>query len=266
MLVMRRAAYAAGMMIRETGQALDRLGSSLQGKYAYMEQLSRHRQIMNLETAKPIISAPAFIAPSASLIGNVELSPSSSVWYGAVLRADSAPILIGPRASIGDRAVVRGASHVDADATVHPGAVIDSAQIGARAVVGSSAVVAPGATVAEQSVLRDGSYLPEGASTAPGQIWSGSPAQMERQLTQDEISAIATNVQDLVTLAGAHATECGKTHEQIEAEKLRQALMEERSEDYNSHLGLLGKEKEIVETQATHIERDREEQRKVGTA
>ncbi|KAI0566851.1 carbonic anhydrase gamma type [Gracilaria domingensis] len=266
MSLMRRAAYAAGMMIRETGQALDRLGCSLQGKYAYVEQLSRHRQIMNLEDSKPIISAPAFIAPSASLVGNVELSPSSSVWYGAVLRADRAPILIGPRASIGDRAVVRGGSHVDADATVHPGAVIDSAQVGAYAVVGASAVVARGAIVAEQSVLRGGSFLPEGACTSPGELWSGSPAQCERALTQDEISAIASNVEDLVTLAGAHATECGKTHEQIEAEKLRQGLMEERSEDYNSHLGLLGKEKEIVETQATLIEQDREEQRKVGAA
>ncbi|KAI0558657.1 carbonic anhydrase gamma type [Gracilaria domingensis] len=94
--------------------------------------------------SKPIIFTATFIAPSASLIGNVELSSSSSVWYGALLCADSAPVLICPRASIGDRVVVRNASHVDADAIVHPGAHISSAQVGARA----SAVVAPGAIIA----------------------------------------------------------------------------------------------------------------------
>lgn len=221
---------------------------------------------MNLENAKPILSSPAFIAPSASLIGNVELSPSSSVWYGAVLRADNAPILIGPRASIGDRAVVRGASQIAEDATVAPGAVIDAGEVQARAVVGAGAVVSPGAVVAENSVLRDGSYLPDGVATSPGDIWSGSPAQRERALTQEELDAMTTTVEETVALASAHATECGKTHEQIEAEKLRQSLIEERSEDYNSHMGLLGRETEIAEVQARIVEEDREEQRKVGAA
>jgi len=58
--------------------------------------------------------------------------------------------------------------------------------------------------------------------------------------------------------------ETGKTHEQIEGEILRQQLLDERSEDYQSHTGLLGREMEIVETQARIVEEDRKAQAKIG--
>lgn len=221
---------------------------------------------MNLQDSKPIISSDVFLAPSASLIGNVEVHPSASVWYGAVVRADTAPIQIGERASIGDRVVVRGPSSVGAAATVSPGAVIDGAALGDGCVIGPGAVVMPGSSIGAGAVVRAGSYVPEGITVADGEIWGGTPAARERAVTEEEKVEIEKNAQDVVALAGAHAVECGKTHEQIEAEKLRQTLLDERSDDYNSHLGLLGREREIVEVQARFIENDREEQRKVGTA
>ncbi|KAL2348546.1 hypothetical protein Fmac_002546 [Flemingia macrophylla] len=81
-----RAFYAVGFWIRETGQAIDRLGSRLQGNYLFQEQLSRHRPLMNVFDKGPAVHRDAFVAPSASLVGDVRVGPASSIWYGCVLR------------------------------------------------------------------------------------------------------------------------------------------------------------------------------------
>lgn len=219
---------------------------------------------MNLKLDKPIISSDVFLAPNASLIGNVEVHPSSSVWYGAVVRADTAPISLAERCSVGDRAVVHGPSSIGPAAIVSPGAVIDGAEVGPAAVIGPGAVVMPGAVVGASSFVRAGSYVPAGVHVGEGELWAGTPAVKERVLTDVEKAEFVKQVDDIVALAGAHAVECGKTHEQIEAEKLRQQLLDERSHDYNSHLGLVGREREIVEVQASFIEADRQAQSKVG--
>lgn len=221
---------------------------------------------MNLELKKPIISSDVFLAPSASVIGNVEVQSSASVWYGAIVRADTAPIHLGERSSIGDRAVVRGASRLAKEAVVGPGAVIDGADVGVGAVIGPGAVLSNGVVIGAGSVVRPGSYLPSGVVVGEKEVWAGSPAERVAQVTESELEKMAAHVEHTVSLASAHADECGKTHEHLEAEKLRQELLEERTDDYNSHMGLLGREREVVEIQARIVEQDREDQRKIGAA
>lgn len=221
---------------------------------------------MNLETNKPIISADVFLAPSASVIGNVEVQSSASVWYGAVVRGDTAPIELGERSSIGDRAVVHGPSRIASDVTIGPGAVIDSAEIGSGAVVSAGAIISPGVVIGAGAVVRPSSFLGPGVVAGEGEIWAGVPAQKIDTVSDAERQKISENVERTVALASAHADECGKTHEQVEAEKLRQTLLEERTEDYESHMGLLGREREMVDIQARLIEEEREAQRKAGTA
>ncbi|CAA0833987.1 Gamma carbonic anhydrase 1- mitochondrial [Striga hermonthica] len=101
-----RAFYAVGFWIRETGQALDRLGSRLQGTYLFQEQVSRHRTLMNLCDKVPVVDKNAFVAPSASIVGDVYVGPSSSIWYGCVLRGDANSISIGTRTNIQDNSLV----------------------------------------------------------------------------------------------------------------------------------------------------------------
>lgn len=221
---------------------------------------------MNLTTNKPVISSDVFIAPSASVIGNVELSPSSSVWYGAVIRADIAPVSIGSRATIADRAVIRSASRVGDAALISPGAVIDGADIGPGAMIGSGAIISSGVTIASGAIIRPASFVEQGVSIPANEVWAGVPARRIATVDDVERLSVQQDVSGYAALARAHADECGKTHEQIEAEALRQELMEERLEDYNSHMGLVGQEREVAEIQATFVEKDREEQRKVGTA
>lgn len=219
-----------------------------------------------MRDSKPIISSDVFLAPSASVVGNVELHASSSVWYGAVVRGDTGPITIGERAAVQDRAVIHAPTRVGAASTISTGAVIDAAAVGPNSVVGSSAVISKGAIVGAGSIVAPGSYVAPGTQIADGELWSGVPAVRERALSAEEQEAIKQGSVDLANLASAHATEAGKTHEQIEAEKLRQELLDERSDDYNSHMGLIGREAEIVEIQAKIVEEDRRLQRQAGSA
>ncbi|KAK6924385.1 hypothetical protein RJ641_010585 [Dillenia turbinata] len=101
-----KAIYTVGFWIRETGQAIDRLGSRLQGNYYFQEQLSRHRTLMNVFDKAPTVAKDAFVAPSASVIGDVQVGSGSSVWYGCVLRGDVNSISIGSGTNIQDNSLV----------------------------------------------------------------------------------------------------------------------------------------------------------------
>ena len=120
--------------------------------------MSRHRQVMNLMDRKPVIGKDVFIAPNASVIGEVTLHDGSSVWYGAVIRADAAGISVGAGTNIQDRALVyvtdqgvgsrgpderegvRNAS-IGEDVTVGHGAIVQAALIENEVVVGMGAVI-----------------------------------------------------------------------------------------------------------------------------
>ncbi|PNX66708.1 gamma carbonic anhydrase mitochondrial-like [Trifolium pratense] len=81
-----RVIYSVGNLIRATGQAVDRIGSRLQGGNYIQEHLSRHRTVLNIFDKAPVIDKDVFVAPSAVVIGDVEIGKGSSIWYGSVLR------------------------------------------------------------------------------------------------------------------------------------------------------------------------------------
>lgn len=84
--MLRRASHLLGVALRETGQALDRLGLVVAENEIFRDHLSRHRPVMNIYDKKPITAIDVFIAPNASVIGQVLLMGEVSVWYGAVIR------------------------------------------------------------------------------------------------------------------------------------------------------------------------------------
>src|SRR5579885_1829369 len=113
----------------------------------------------------PKVHPSAFIAPTAVLIGDVEVGAESSIWFGAVLRGDNGPIRIGARTSIQDNAVIHVSEHgetlVDDDVTVGHCAVMEDCHIKNRALIGSNAVVLGGATVGSGSLIAAGSVVGE---------------------------------------------------------------------------------------------------------
>ena len=98
--------FSIGTALRETGQVLDRIGCSMQGSNAFREAISKHRTIMGIYEKVPALPRAGFIAPSASVIGDVTIGEKSSVWYGAVLRGDVNSIRIGAQTNIQDNTVI----------------------------------------------------------------------------------------------------------------------------------------------------------------
>ena len=82
--MMRRAVVGVGRALRETGQAIERMGCRAQDNWIFQEKFSRHRALMNLFDQRPALAPNTFIAPSASVVGNVELKPHTSVWCAAL--------------------------------------------------------------------------------------------------------------------------------------------------------------------------------------
>jgi len=112
-MAMKRALYELGRMARETGQALDHVGLRALEKPIFKETFSRHRAVMNLYEHHPDVATDSFIAPNASVVGNVFVGTGASVWYGAVVRGDLNKVYIGPGSSVGDRAVLHTSKSVE---------------------------------------------------------------------------------------------------------------------------------------------------------
>src|SRR5580700_3511502 len=112
----------------------------------------------------PRIGRDVFVAPNATLIGDVELEDGSSVWFGAVLRGDIGPIRIGARSNVQDLVCVhltQGVSKtiVGADVTVGHGVILHGCVIGDRCLIGMGSVVMDNAEIGDTSVVAAGSVV-----------------------------------------------------------------------------------------------------------
>jgi carbonic anhydrase/acetyltransferase-like protein (isoleucine patch superfamily) len=130
----------------------------------------------------PRIHASVFLAPTAVIIGDVEIGAESSIWFGAVLRADHPDhgIRIGMRTSIQDNCVLhvsaRGATIVGDDVTIGHGAVFESCEIGAGALIGMNAVLLHGASIGAEALVAALSVVPAGMQVPVRTLVAGAPA------------------------------------------------------------------------------------------
>ena len=144
--------------------------------------------ILPFDGVEPRIHPTAFLAPSAVIVGNVEIGPESSVWFGAVLRGDNPDhgIVVGPRTSIQDQCMVHvgdwGPTVVGADVTMGHGAKIESCRVGDRTVVGMNTVVLQNADVGEECLLAAGTVILEGAEIPRRSLVAGVPGRVKKTL------------------------------------------------------------------------------------
>lgn len=137
----------------------------------------------------PRVHPTAFIAPTAVLIGNVEVGENASIWFGAVLRGDDPDhgIRVGARTSVQDNCVVhvsaRGPTVIGADVTVGHGAVFESCEIRDRALIGMNAVILHGAVIEEESLVAASAVVPEGMVVPGRTLVAGAPARVRKELT-----------------------------------------------------------------------------------
>ena len=154
---------------------------------------------------KPQLGKDVFIAPTATLIGNVELGDECSVWFGAVLRGDSDTITIGNRTNIQDNAVL----HVDPNEPVSIGndciighlALVHGATIGNNVLVGMHSVVMNSAKVGNFCIIGANATVPAGMEIPDYSMVVGTPAKVVKQLSPEHIKAVEKNAAVYVELA-----------------------------------------------------------------
>jgi carbonic anhydrase/acetyltransferase-like protein (isoleucine patch superfamily) len=140
----------------------------------------------------PQLHAESWAAPNASLIGRISLAASSSVWYGATLRAEAEPIEIGEGTNIQDGATV----HVDpgfpvrigANVSVGHNAVLHGCEVEDGCLIGMGAVILNGARIGAGSLVAASALVPQGFVVPPRSLVAGVPGKVRRDLSDDEVA------------------------------------------------------------------------------
>ena len=156
-----------------------------------------------IDDVSPSISASAWVAPSADLIGDVRLAPLASVWFGAVIRADNTPILLGEETNFQDGAIGHsdpGAPlTIGARVTVGHQAILQGCTVGEEALIGMGARILNGAVIGPQCIVGAGALVTEGKAFEARSLVVGSPARAIRPLTDEEVA--------MLRLSAAHYAE-----------------------------------------------------------
>lgn len=158
----------------------------------------------------PRVDPTAFVAPTAVLIGDVEVGPEASIWFGAVLRGDDPRhgIRIGARSSVQDNCVLhvsaRGPTVVGEEVTVGHGAVFESCEIRRGALIGMNAVVLQGAVIGEESLVAALSVVPEGMVVPPRVLVAGVPARVRKELAGESARWVRESAAHYVALARSY--------------------------------------------------------------
>jgi len=152
---------------------------------------------------RPTADASAWVAPSADVIGDVVLAAETSVWFGAVIRADNTTIAVGARSNVQDGAMIHsdpGApTTIGEDCTIGHHAILHGCTVGDRALIGMGAIILNNAVIPEDCIVGAGALVTEGKTFAPGSLIVGSPAKAVRQLDEQTIAFLKLSAQGYVT-------------------------------------------------------------------
>jgi carbonic anhydrase/acetyltransferase-like protein (isoleucine patch superfamily) len=161
------------------------------------------------EGKEPVVSPTAWVAPTATLVGDVRVEDEASIWYGAVLRADFGTIIVRRGANVQDGSVLHGGmdpvTEVGDGATVGHLCVVHGAVLGAEALIGNGATVLDGAFIGSRALVAAGATVPPGMLVPAGMIAVGTPARVIREVSGAAKEWVDTNPQVYRDLARRHA-------------------------------------------------------------
>ncbi|KAG0582936.1 hypothetical protein KC19_3G096100 [Ceratodon purpureus] len=252
-----RVVYSLGKAARTTGQALDRIGSRMQLGYTFKDEVSKHQTILSIFGKSPVIGESTFVAPGASVVGEVHIGEKSSIWYGCVLRGDVHSIKVGSETNIQDNTLVHVAkTNVSGNVqptiignrvTIGHNSVLHACTVEDEAFVGMGSTILDGAVVEKGAMVAAGSVVTQKTRIPTGQIWAGSPAKFLRELTAEEQASLTGNTSIYMDLAEVHAHENSKTFGEIEADKALRRKWDVQDDDYDSHLGIIRSKRPEIE-------------------
>jgi carbonic anhydrase/acetyltransferase-like protein (isoleucine patch superfamily) len=168
------------------------------------ERLARHL------VRSPDISRAAFVAPNATVVGDVTLGLDSSVWYGCVLRGDINAIVIGEGSNVQDGTIVHLADdygvRVGSHTTIGHAAIIHACDIGNECLIGMGATVLDGARIGDRCIVGANALVPQRFVAPPGSMILGAPAKIVRPLAEEELRGLRRWAEKYIPVAQAHAT------------------------------------------------------------
>ncbi|WP_461635058.1 gamma carbonic anhydrase family protein [Glutamicibacter soli] len=163
---------------------------------------------ITIDGATPKVGQDVFLAPTATLSGDVELADRSSAFYGVSVRGDSAPIRVGEGTNLQDNVVLHADAGfpctLGAGVSVGHAAVVHGATVGNGCLVGMSATIMNGAVIGEQSLVAAGALVLEGTQVPPRSLVAGVPAKVRRELTEEEVASLKKNADTYLGLAAKH--------------------------------------------------------------
>lgn len=163
----------------------------------------------------PKIADSAFIAETATIIGDVEIDDEASIFYGCTLRGDVNNITIGARTNIQDHTMIHVSSttqgtYIGADVTVGHSCLLHACTIGDCAFIGMQACVMDDAIVESKAMVAAGALVTSGKIIPSGQLWGGRPAKYMRDLTEEELGFLQFSADRYVKLSQIHKQEQGQ--------------------------------------------------------
>lgn len=152
-----------------------------------------------LDGTEPKLAADAWVAPTADVMGRVELGQEASVWFGAVLRGDNDPIIIGARSNIQDNSVL----HTDPGkpltigegVTVGHRVMLHGCDVGDNTLIGIGATVLNGAKIGKNCIIGAHSLITEGKVIPDNSMVVGSPGKVIKTLTEVHIKMLHMNAE-----------------------------------------------------------------------
>ncbi len=153
----------------------------------------------------PRIAESAYIAPTATIIGDVEIGEDSNIWFGCVLRGDVNEIRIGAGTNIQDGTVVhvsreKFGTYIGDHITIGHMALIHACTLEDRCFIGMQATVMDGCVVASGAMVAAGALITPGKRVPPGELWAGTPAKRVRDLSEADSTSIAATAPHYVRL------------------------------------------------------------------
>jgi len=200
-------------------------------KSNFDELYSKHMSLVQLnEDFAPKVADDAFIAPCATLTGNVEIWTKASIWYGVVIRGDFRLVRIGAYTNIQDRTVITesfeelgpdhdGSTIIGHRCTIGHGCYLQGCTVEDSCHIGMGSVLLPGSYMETGSMIGAGTVLGPNDRVPTGELWVGNPARCLRHLSVDEMNRAAYMSEKYYSLSLEHAEEYPKLHNTIDIMK-----------------------------------------------
>ena len=173
------------------------------------------KEHLDCEFHPELIHPSVYIAKTATIVGDVSIGAESSIWFGAIIRADVARVTIGQRSNVQDGAIIHGAHNQEVvignNVTMGHGAIVHAAKVGNNVMVATRATVLDGAQIGENSIIGAGAIVTPGTIVPPNSLVLGVPGKVVRQIDRDHV--------DRIRLTALRYVEFARAYREVEQQK-----------------------------------------------